>query len=74
MIALARDCGNDSLVSSLLDYLQSEFVGKAASQGRTAFAAINALAVITGTEFRFDQVGKPRPIERVAEDYRNLRN
>ena len=70
MVSLARDFGNESLLEPLSRYFDPEFTDGGASLKRTAYGALNALASLTGEDFRFDEKGKPRNIGEVVGDYR----
>ncbi|MBM4061096.1 MAG: hypothetical protein FJ265_08375 [Planctomycetes bacterium] len=70
MVALAAAFGNESLVPSLLDFVQPRYAEGKSSMARTAAHACTALAAITGVDLRFDDRGAPRPLADVAKDYR----
>jgi hypothetical protein len=69
MLSLACDFGDNSILPSLANFLADDFVNAKNGIERTASKAINALAVITKQDFRYEKEGASKSIAIVAKEY-----
>jgi hypothetical protein len=72
MVAMAGHFGDRNLCEPLRRYLTPSFVSGDHSMKRTAAAAIESLARLTGVDLRTDANGRPKAVTTVAADYERL--